>query len=180
MEGPVGICKTTVSCAAMPQKSGLKDTAAFVGNAPCMGSGMGRKHAQTRHPHTSNGMMRIMWRRVRTQPFVSPPWAAENWRPNVDERDARLQELDKSISALDEQVRQLSASRLRLAVEKAKIVCPFFVGQVLVDRKGRRARYVGIHTDGRSYPLYALARLRTDGSTGQIIPLYTWDEWRPE
>ncbi len=92
-----------------------------------------------------------------------------------------LATLNQQIEELESQQRSIRLKLEPLYQERAEANTPFSIGDVLVDRTGRRARVVRI-SEGWSQgsPNILGLRLRKDGKEGRKMVLYSWDKWQKE
>ena len=81
-------------------------------------------------------------------------------------------------SLLGEQAR-INQELGEVRLKRAKFLCPFEIGDTLIDRKGKKARIVSINSGYGDYALRG-AIIRKDGKPGRITRLYSWDDWKKE
>ena len=86
-------------------------------------------------------------------------------------------EYDKKIAELEAAETELRLQRHGLEELRAKFLCPFKVGDILINEKGKR---VIVRTISPSWGSYLMKgnMLRKDGSEGRLAKLYDWDNWR--
>ena len=91
-------------------------------------------------------------------------------------------EYDDKIAELITQEEALRLERLGLEFLRALALCPFKVGDVLIDRRGHKAVLKEISASSWQPESYAMrgAMLRKDGSEGRIAKLDIWAEWEKE
>ena len=91
-------------------------------------------------------------------------------------------EYDAQIAELITQEEKLCQQREGLEQLRAEQLCPFKVGDVLIDRRGHKAVVKAIFAPSWQSEGYAMrgAMLRKDGSEGRIAKLYIWDKWKKE
>ena len=97
--------------------------------------------------------------------------------------DDRIEELDAQISVLDKE-------RTDLYQQRAKVLCPFKVSDILVNVKGKRVKVVTIKPGhairwyslcpGSGYQLVARNILENGRECGTLHTLYVWDDWHKE
>ena len=87
--------------------------------------------------------------------------------------------LDEQIRALEEQIDELSEKLKNLKREKAMLLCPYRIGEILVDRHGRQARLINILSSSwQDYRMVGVF-LKKDGTEGKRTgELYPWDGWK--
>ena len=86
---------------------------------------------------------------------------------------------DAEIKKLEEEEDRIG-SELREAEDKrANFLCPFKVGDSIINRKNKKAVVVRIYA---SYSDYAMniSMIRKDGTQGRIARAYDWDNWEKE
>ncbi len=93
-----------------------------------------------------------------------------------------MAELNERIATLEGQAREIKEELHPLYQQRAEANCPFKVGDLLVDEKGRRTRVSRITPgwaglDGR-FPGMRGRFLRKDGSEGREGELYSWYGWK--
>jgi len=87
--------------------------------------------------------------------------------------------LDKQIKALEEQIDELREKLKNLKQEKAELLCPYRVGEILVDKHGRQAKLATIiPSSWQDYEMIGTF-LKKDGTEGKRTgELYSWDGWK--
>ena len=89
-----------------------------------------------------------------------------------------MSELNERIATLEGQKEQIQAELNPLYQQRAEDSCPFKVGDILVDERGRRARLMKIRPGWRGVPSMWGQFLRKDGSEGREGELYGFDGWK--
>uniref|UniRef100_A0A6M3J554 Uncharacterized protein n=1 Tax=viral metagenome TaxID=1070528 RepID=A0A6M3J554_9ZZZZ len=90
------------------------------------------------------------------------------------------------ISPYDTEIKQLEAERDRIGAElseakqrRAEFLCPYKVGDILEDKKGKQAKVVEIKSGWSDYTVN-LCHILKSGKTGLVThTLYDWDGWKP-
>ena len=86
---------------------------------------------------------------------------------------------DTRIKSLEEEANRVGTELAEEQLKRAIFLCPFEMGDILVDRKGKRAKIVKISSAYRDYRMDG-AMIRKDGTPGRVARLYDWDDWKKE
>ncbi len=87
--------------------------------------------------------------------------------------DIEIESLGKEFDRIGE---ELSEAKLK----RARYLCPFEIGDILVGRSGKRASVTEIYSGYNDDYNVKGAIIRKDGTSGRIARLYSWDDWTKE
>ena len=89
-------------------------------------------------------------------------------------------------SPYDAEIKKLEVERDRIGSElseardkRAKFICPFKIGDTLINRNNKKAVVVRIYAGYSDYQMN-ISMTRKDGTPGRIAKAYDWDSWEKE
>ena len=86
---------------------------------------------------------------------------------------------DNEIKKLEEEQKRIGAELSEANQRKADFLCPYKVGDILVDKKGRQARVAKIYPGYMGYHV-KLQYILKSGKEGLVThKLYVLDGWKP-
>ena len=90
-------------------------------------------------------------------------------------------QFDQEIAELDSQRKGIVARLSILRQNRAESLCPFKVGDLMNDNRGRKAKITDI-SPGYFSTDFELSgnRIKKDGTEGRDMRLYDWDNWKRE
>jgi hypothetical protein len=88
-----------------------------------------------------------------------------------------IEELKANLKRETEELNRVNARVNELKLALAIAQCPYKIGDIVVNKKGKRARITEITTGYQTYQLIG-ATIRKDGSDGAVGMLAWWQEWK--
>ena len=86
---------------------------------------------------------------------------------------------DAEIKKLEEEEDRIIGELREAENKRANFLCPFKVGDSLINRNNKKAVVMRIYNRYSGYAMN-VSMIRKDGTQGRIARAYEWDDWKKE